>query len=467
MFFGFGPRREPSHEERQLRSHLSVDPEHVVILLGAGASVPAGCPVMRGFFDRAMDFEKLERFTETEKPDVRAALDLYRAVRKHFQITEEDTENVETLLSLADLTSRLVSDPPLVELANADLPHQLGRFIDAVITKSVSMPSPSSATWPEKYGSAQPYATFVRALGYLGRKVTVITLNYDCVLEFACYCMGLPYTYHREGGDGLEILKLHGSSNWLRCNNVECSRYKRLFISAIKHHPFEQDPDAGYLERADSLCENCGKQLSPLIIPPTWAKAFDEELRHIWTRAAKALSEAEVFVAIGISLPESDAHLRELLHLGLSSGKLRQALAVVGGDEVAGSRWSGFFRESWRNTCVEVRHTSFERLLAPNILDYLGVPLNFGSSINAGMLPISLGFEDMSRIAAKLKDGHLNPDQVDLGTLLAYVRKGRREFDNEKLLIKLTLDWYPQGPVLPGHGKKMPQELSDPEGRGE
>ena len=41
MFFGFGPRREPSHEERQLRSRMSVDPEHVVILLGAPRECPA------------------------------------------------------------------------------------------------------------------------------------------------------------------------------------------------------------------------------------------------------------------------------------------------------------------------------------------------------------------------------------------------------------------------------------------
>ena len=81
------------------------------------------------------------------------------------------------------------------------------------------------------------------------------------------------------------------------------------------------------------------------------------------------------------------------------------------------------------------------------------------------MLPVTLGFEDVSHVAKKLTEVHPSPDQVDWGTALAYVRKGRREFDNEKLLIKLTLDWYPQGPVLPVHDKKMPQELSDPEGR--
>lgn len=455
MFWPVGPRQRPL-EERPFHSRMDVEPEHAVVLLGAGASAAAGCPVMRGFIDRAIDFERLGRFSESEIPDVRAALGLYHAVRAHFQITEEDSENIENLLSLADLVDRLIANPPLEELRNAELPDQLRRFIEAVITKSVSISSPTSPDWPEGVNSANPYGNFVRALAYLGHRITVITLNYDCVLEYACYCLGLPFTYHRDAGEGLEILKLHGSSNWVRCRKEECSHYGHLTISEIKHCPAEQDANDGFIERVRSVCEACGNQLSPLIIAPTWAKSFDAELKKTWTRAVEAIADAEVLIVVGISLPESDAHLRELLHIGLSSSKLRQALAIVGEDEAAGRRWSNLFRESWRNARFEVRHAAFERMLEAAIKPALRVPADFGGLLNQKMLPVTVGFEGMSSIEARFKEGGLDALGVNWGTVLSQIRNGNFIYENSRAFVKLGLDWKPQGPALPVHGRAMP-----------
>jgi NAD-dependent SIR2 family protein deacetylase len=435
---------------------MDVEPEHAVVLLGAGASAAAGCPVMRGFIDRAIDFERLGRFAESEMPDIHAALGLYHAVRAHFQITEEDSENIENLLSLADLANRLISNPPLEDLKNPELSDQLRRFIEAVITKSISISSPTSPDWPEGGGSANPYGNFVRALAYLGRRVTVITLNYDCVLEYACYCLGLPFTYHRDAGDGLEILKLHGSSNWVRCRTEGCSNYGHLAISEIKHCPAEHDANDGFIERVRSVCEVCGNQLSPLIIAPTWAKSFDAELKKTWTRAVEAIADAEVLIVVGISLPESDAHLRELLHIGLSSSKLRQALAVVGEDEAAGRRWSNLFRESWRNARFEVRHAAFEIMLEVAIKPALIVPADFGGMLNQKMLPVSIGFEGMRSIEARFREEDLDPHGVEWGAVLRQIRQGILKYENCKSLVRLGLDWKPQGPALPAHGLVMP-----------
>ena len=451
-----GAFRQLTFEERPFQSRLGVEPEHVVVVLGAGASAAAGCPVMRGFIDRAIDFERLGRFSESEKPDVRAALELYRSIRAHFQITEHDSENVENLLSLADLASRLITKAPIEELNSPELPGQLRRFIEAVITRSVSMPSPTSPNWPKGENSAGPYGKFARTLAYLGGRVTVITLNYDCVLEYACYSMGLPYSYDRDGGDGLEILKLHGSSNWLRCSTEGCTQRKNLTISEISHRPIKEGADEGFIERASLVCEVCETELSPLIIPPTWAKSFDIELQRTWTRAVEALADAEVLVAIGISLPDTDAHFRELLHTGLSSSRLRQALAIVGPDEEAGRRWSHLFRESWRNARFEVRHATFERMLRNAIHSALGVPADFGGGLNKSMLPLSFGFEGMPAIEAMLIEEGLAVDGVDWGTVLQKVRQDDFRHEHPKALVKLGLDWIPQGPTLPVHGSAMP-----------
>src|SRR5438309_1109512 len=98
----------------QFRSRMSLPPRQAVILLGAGASVSAGCPLMKGFIDRARDYLTLGLFSGREEADVRISLDLYNALRAKFSVTEEDIENVENLLSLADL-ARLLHNPPIRE----------------------------------------------------------------------------------------------------------------------------------------------------------------------------------------------------------------------------------------------------------------------------------------------------------------------------------------------------------------
>lgn len=99
--FGFGrpvrDRPEPYH------SKLSLPAEGAVILLGAGASASVGAPLMRGFIDRARDYAKLNLFNHDTLSDVNATIDFYDSLRSYFRITEVDIENVETLLSLAEL----------------------------------------------------------------------------------------------------------------------------------------------------------------------------------------------------------------------------------------------------------------------------------------------------------------------------------------------------------------------------
>jgi NAD-dependent SIR2 family protein deacetylase len=48
-----GVARDPA---RPFRSRLSLQSSRAVLLLGAGASAPAGCPLMREFVDRARDY---------------------------------------------------------------------------------------------------------------------------------------------------------------------------------------------------------------------------------------------------------------------------------------------------------------------------------------------------------------------------------------------------------------------------
>jgi NAD-dependent SIR2 family protein deacetylase len=434
-------------------------------MLGAGASLSAGCPLMHGFIDRARDYLELGRFSEQEAKDVQAALNLYQALRARFNITEENIENVENLLSLADL-SRLIESPPISELSDPELSDSLRRFIDVIVSKSVSVASPTSPEWLErKVDGPFVFKQLVRALAYQGSNVTVLTTNYDCLVEYTCYCLGIPFTYNRELGDGIEILKLHGSSNWLQCSDVSCEQHKKVRISAIDYKPHDLSSARGYIGREESQCEICGKRLTPVIVPPTWAKEFDSQtLRKVWSGAVRALSQADAFVVVGFSLPVSDAHIRHLLHVGFSSGELIHALAVVGPDELSAERWNSLFRESWRQVRLEVHQTTFERAVDPAILPALIVPNDYATFAvqNAPMLAIPIGPHPANEIFDKL---NVIARQQGLPTGGSWSARAQGLRDNstnnpahapyQTILKNEGLDWSPKYPILPTHGNSL------------
>jgi NAD-dependent SIR2 family protein deacetylase len=452
--------REPA-----LRRLLSLPPKRPVILLGAGASAPAGCPLMRGFIDRARDYREMGYFSDSERTDVDAALNLYQELRRGYSITEEDVENVETLLSIADLSKVLQAPPP--PLDQPGLADRLRRFIDAVITKSVNLPTPASPVWYETTIDAPGiYRQLIRALSFHRGAATIITLNYDCIIEYVCHCMGLPFTYNRNLADATEILKLHGSSNWLQCSDPFCTGTATAILSPMEHAPRADECDTGHIRCTKTLCDACGGTLTPIIVPPTWAKHLEDPmLVSAWSRAVDALSQADVFIAVGFSLPISDAHVRQLLHLGFASGNLRQALVVVGNDPESEHRWTRAFRESWRDTRLDVRTSLFDRCLNPAILPILGTPQFHGDlGYVANLLPAPQSREQMAGILDKLHAGmrrhQLENTGIDWAAVARQMRAGTQPVPDSiriygEILREEQLHWLPLGPVLPAHGESL------------
>jgi NAD-dependent SIR2 family protein deacetylase len=297
---------------------------------------------MRGFIDRARDYDKLKLFGSEIIKDVRATIEFYDSLRSYFRITEEDIENVENLLSLAELAD-LIPDLPFSHVLPPPRADTIRRFVEAILVKAIRLPAPDSPQWLGlDLGPA--HKRLIAALAYYGDKITVITLNYDCVVEYACYCMGVPFTYHRGYGQGAEILKLHGSINWLSCRNSHCPSLGTVHITELKYQSVGNGQDTGIVEPSMTTCPSCSTPLRPHIVPPTWGKALDDRvLQETWVRAYKAIVASETLVTIGYSLPEADPKVRELLQIGLSSAKLRQAMVVVGQDENASNRWANFF----------------------------------------------------------------------------------------------------------------------------
>ncbi len=89
-------------------------------------------------------------------------------------------------------------------------------------------------------------------------------------------------------------LKLHGSIDWVFCNNELC----RGFGEGI---PIEKIQEKYY-------CSSCHESMYPLLIPPVLNKQYRKYhlIRRIWNTALKEIENVTDLIIWGYSLPETD-----------------------------------------------------------------------------------------------------------------------------------------------------------------
>jgi hypothetical protein len=156
-----------------------------------------------------------------------------------------------------------------------------------------------------------------RLTSVLGPKDTLITLNYDTLLDSALVRRGWnPKTGYSLGGgkrkvnwiqpqnslntnlNKVHLLKLHGSINWF-------VRGTFSDLSAI----FAKKP-----ARVENPRKNEIRGYIRQIVPPIYGKFFrHDHWRNLWSEAYRSLCESEILVVIGCSLVDTDFHLHALL----------------------------------------------------------------------------------------------------------------------------------------------------------
>jgi hypothetical protein len=156
------------------------------------------------------------------------------------------------------------------------------------------------------------------------QKAVVITLNYDTLLEDAFVEIPgiaadpkhlVPFRFAADEGvlrggdvsaDSLELLKLHGSTNWRYSGSTS---YSGELIQWSQVH--------GWTNRFAGLTNReKNSDTVPLIIPPVADKAgyfAHHSVRYLWRRAAYALRVARRVFCIGYSLPTTDLTMRFLM----------------------------------------------------------------------------------------------------------------------------------------------------------
>jgi len=311
-----------------------------VYILGAGFSRVAGFPLQAEILDRVDGFGILDLPLDPFTQDYLLPYGKWCEFRRKA-LPPGDTPALEDVFTLLDQTiSSRGFCAGYSSQALAEVREALKKVILCVFH------SAGERIGKEASGFYQSVAAYLLerrvAAGQGGDPFSVVSLNWDCLLEdtiyqciermkaygavdidYCCYTTrideGCPHTpsllQKAKGLFNVKVMKLHGSANWLLCPNCN-----QLYTGVGG----EENVWKQYVR--PRTCPNCEKVLSAqaeprslpeleaFFITPTFIKVFDSpHIRMSWHNAYMELAEAREVVFIGYSLPQADYHVRTLL----------------------------------------------------------------------------------------------------------------------------------------------------------
>ena len=281
---------------------------HNVYILGAGFSVPGGLPTIANFIDVMRDsIGWLEGHGRSnEATAVKAVLDFRLRIARAGARVPLDLDNIEEVFSLASATgdvslsrSAALAIAATLDFAGATLARDKYRLI--LVAKGFEHPT----HWPWEGGKdslmrsgrfGHPFLCPIYDYFLLSitdypserpedRRDTIITFNYDLLIERALHNLGIPFEYsfrnelpeydsssfcsRDSSSRDISLLKLHGSLNW-----------------AVRQNAGDKMTVFGAYD--DIRKEN----LNPMLLPPTWQKVFRPQLSEVWDTAVQELRDA-------------------------------------------------------------------------------------------------------------------------------------------------------------------------------
>ncbi len=187
--------------------------------------------------------------------------------------------------------------------------------------------------------------------------ITVITSNYDYALEWNLLNWGEAWDvdeivdygfswrdpilktgqiHYRPVNSTYKIYKLHGSSDWLKCErcgyiyiNPTMEMYQLAFVNY----------------KTDANTCHCGYwPLKPVLVTPSFARlVFDTNLHEIWKACLEQLRTADEWIIVGYSLPAEDLNIKSLFLRALHGRIVKPRIQIIQNNTSSQSRYNNFF----------------------------------------------------------------------------------------------------------------------------
>jgi hypothetical protein len=354
-------------------------PGRRVVVLGAGATrgaefvvappdgvAPPGClPPLNADF-----FTQLQRITTERHQDVVRAVvrDVVGIYGPNFSLTlEQYFTQLEAMLTTAR-QAKVVAD----YYRPTNLIAMRTRLLDAL---SAVLEESADVVKTNSLARRSPCSYHAMLVDVLERQDTIISFNYDCVIDHALRTTGVGkwsarfgYTFPNasrvEGhaawsseqaptahNRSINLLKLHGSLNWYPFPEADVDPLR------LRERPYKQ--------RGQKLYE---------IVPPEYVKSVDARPIYptLWSNAELALRRAESVAFIGFSFTPTDLDVEALFRLAMASNnrKLKRVVIANPSDQHR-RRIRSILATALQDGAVVTQFDNF-RDLAPHLGELLG-----------------------------------------------------------------------------------------------
>jgi hypothetical protein len=187
--------------------------------------------------------------------------------------------------------------------------------------------------------------TLLKPLYVRNVEPSVVSLNYDVIVDNAMFSLSEEYQGMRppayrvaiatpkyqeisQQGSFGRLLKIHGSLNWLYCQ--QCQRLDLFVSSGMKSirtgkaldELYNSAPFNDAYSCRGTPCRNrpaCQGFVSPILITPTYVKDYENvHVGKVWSVAEQAMKKSDRAVIVGYSLPTDDVEVAMLLKRGLN-----------------------------------------------------------------------------------------------------------------------------------------------------
>lgn len=290
-----------------------------IIFLGAGASASEGAPLQGNLFREyflSCQAEKDPRINKEMVQRLGTLFETFFNIDIHACLDSASFPTFEEILGMLELAINreesfknysLTPDKPQVQRIIQDLIFLIAIILD------------------KKLGSEIKYhKKLVNRLRKEGRilKTTFVTSNYDILIDNALVSFfpefhvdyGVEFTnFEKQKYCGKQwirpdpkksiyLFKFHGSLNWLYCPTC----------ISLTLTPLGQR--VATLVFKPQNCDDCGSEMIPIVIPPTFFKVMSNYyLQEVWRKAENVLKHAKRIFFCGYSFPDADIHIKYLL----------------------------------------------------------------------------------------------------------------------------------------------------------
>jgi hypothetical protein len=295
-----------------------------VFILGAGASLHAGAPLMKDFLDVAEGLFVRGALSPEDVEEFRIVFSALAGLAHAHSKATLDLLNIESVFAAFEMAKLLGRLGSLTSEQIDRLPGAMNRVITRTLEKCITFPvangylrgSQSYARLADLVADRQPQSQFA-----------FITFNYDICMDVALAVRDLRFTYALGSfkQEGVKLLKLHGSLNWgtcLGCQNLVEYPISTYLSSRAWHASEMGSANISGAMKTFKHCQGATFE-GQYVVPPTWNKSqYHSKLELVWKAAAAELATAENIIVCGYSLPPSDQFFRYLYALG-TVGDLR------------------------------------------------------------------------------------------------------------------------------------------------